>query len=191
MNPPATETHPGSVQSPGSSRRPRVKVVGYDGSPTGRDVVEGAARRAAPNDRLIIVHVLEPESLSTVPLASRYRQAWETMLSALDPEVLDGIDYELRVVAGPPAQVLINVAHHCGAAAIVIGTGRAPSRFGQRTVRSELEFGPVPVVALVGTTDAEPIDAMHRHGLDSFPASDPPSSWSGPPRRANASQSVD
>ena len=65
------------------------------------------------------------------------------MLAALDPDLFDGIDFELRVVEGRPAQALIEVARHCRAAEIVIGTRRAPSRLGQRTIRSELEAGPV------------------------------------------------
>jgi hypothetical protein len=122
------------------------------------------------------------------------------MLTELNPTVLDGIDYELRVVEGSPAQALIEVAVHTRATAIVIGTRRAPSRLGQRTIRSELESGPVPVVALVGKAEreshplAEPIDAINRDGHDSFPASDPPSSWGGPangaPTRARATSSA-
>lgn len=63
------------------------------------------------------------------------------------------------------------------------------------TIRSELDAGPVPVVALYRTAEreshphAEPCDSIHRHGHDSFPASDPPPSWSGPddvPTRAFA-----
>jgi nucleotide-binding universal stress UspA family protein len=164
-------------------------VIGYDGSANGRDVVAGAARRATPGDRLIIVHALEPGLPSGDP-AARYDEICHQMLSELDANMLDGIDYELRVVDGPPAQALIEVALHTRAEAIVIGSRRAPSRLGQRTIRSQLEAGPVPVVALIGPTErdshprAEPIDAIHRHGYDSFPASDPPSSWSGPGQRA-------
>ena len=167
----------------------RVKVVGYDGSAYGRHVVEGAARRVGPGDRLIIVHALDPPAGD---VASRFDEVCQTMLSELDPSVLDGIDYELRVVDEPPARALIEAALHTHAMAIVIGTRRAPSRLGQRTIRSELEAGPVPVVALVGRAeqDSHPlagtIDVIHRHGYDSFPASDPPSSWSGPANGASA-----
>ena len=111
----------------------------------------------------------------------------QQMLSELDAAVLEGIDYELRIVNGPPARALIDVALHVHAMAIVIGTRRAPPRLGQRTIRSELEAGPVPVVALVGPAEreshplAEQIDDTYRHGYDSFPASDPPSTWAGRP----------
>lgn len=171
---------------PGPRRRRRVKVVGYDGSAFGRHVVEGAARRVGIGNRLIIVHALEPESPTTEP-ASRYNEICQQMLSELDLSVLDGIDYELRVISDRPAKALIDVALHTQAVAIVIGTRRSPTRLGQRTIRSELEAGPVPVVALVGRAEqdahpaASPIDGIQRHGYDSFPASDPPSSWGGPP----------
>jgi hypothetical protein len=159
-------------------------VVGYDGSDNGRNVVAGAARRVGPGDRLIIVHALEPGYEGSDP-ASRYDQICQLMISDLDAAVLDGIDYELRVVQGSPAQVLIDVALHANATGIIVGTRRAPSRLGQRTIRSQLEAGPVPVVALVRAERkshplAEQIDSSDRHGYDSFPASDPPSSWAGP-----------
>lgn len=184
-----TSTQPTLTSPPDSARRRRIKIVGFDGSEYGRYVVQGAARRVAPGDRLIIVHALEPGFVSG-DLSARYDEICQQMLSELDPTVLDGIDYELRVVNGPPAQALIEVALHTQAMAIVIGTRRAPSRLGQRTIRSELEAGPVPVVALVGRAErgshprAEPIDAINHQGYDSFPASDPPSSWSGPANRA-------
>jgi nucleotide-binding universal stress UspA family protein len=179
-----TDAQPDRSQSTGSPQR-RVKVVGYDGSANGRNVVEAAARRVGPGDRLIIVHALEPEFGSGDP-AIRYDRVCQQMIDELDPSILDGIDYELRVVHGRPAQALIDVALHTQAMAIVVGTRRAPSRLGRRTIRSELEAGPVPVVALVGRAEreshhlAEPIDSSYRHGYDSFPASDPPSSWGGP-----------
>lgn len=193
-----TQTNPTSPSDP--PRRRRVKVVGFDGSDYGRYVVEGAARRVSPGDRLIIVHALEPGVSDSSAAAAVYEQACARMLAAVDPALFDGIDFELRIVNGPPAQALIEVARHCGAAAIVIGTRRAPSRLGQRTIRSQLEAGPIPVSALVGQAQREshpqaaPIDRIHRYGYDSFPASDPPSSWSGPdnvaPRRTAASSAT-
>ena len=160
----------------------RVKVVGYDGSANGRLVVEGAARRVGPGGRLIIVHAL---GRAGADLAVRYEEICQQMLSELDPAVLDGIDYELRVVDARPATALIEVAAHTNAEAIVIGTRRSPTRLGQRTIRSELEAGPVPVSALITAAQAShplasPFDSTSRQGFDSFPASDPPSSWSGP-----------
>jgi nucleotide-binding universal stress UspA family protein len=160
-------------------------VVGYDGSDRGRHVVEGAVSRVRPGDRLIIVHVLEPPAAVT---PACYQRVCQRTIEALGPAILDGIDYEFRVVEGPVARALIDVALHTQAQAIVIGTRRAPSRLGQRTIRSLLEAGPIPVVALVGRAEQEShptaqiIDATHRHGYDSFPASDPPSSWAGPAR---------
>jgi nucleotide-binding universal stress UspA family protein len=161
----------------------RVKVVGYDGSANGRRVVAGAARRVGRGGRLIIVHALGPAG-SDADLASRYDEICQQMLSDLDMDVLDGIDYELRVVNGRPAQALLDVALHTNAEAIVIGTRRSPTRLGQRTIRAELEAGPVPVSALMTAQNAShplasPFDRIHRQGYDSFPASDPPSSWSG------------
>ncbi len=106
------------------------------------------------------------------------------MLNDLDPAVLDGVSYELRVVEDRPARALIDVALHTNATAIVIGTRLSPTRLGQRTIRSELEAGPVAVSALIGAErSSHPLapasDTIHRQGYDSFPASDPPSSWSG------------
>jgi nucleotide-binding universal stress UspA family protein len=162
----------------------RIKIVGYDGSANGRNVVEGAMRRVRPGDRLVIVHVLDPAFEGGDPF-SRYAEVCRQMFGELDPAVLEGIDYELRVVTGSPAQALIDAALQARAIAIVIGTRRGPWRLGQRTIRSELEAGPVPVVALVGRSEreshplAKPVDGIHRYGYDSFPASDPPSSWGG------------
>ena len=185
MGPDSTDIEPRH----GSHRPRRIKVVGYDGSAHGRNVVEGAARRVRPGDRLIIVHVLDPTFERGDPF-SRYAEVCRRMLGELDPAVLEGIDYELRVVTGSPAQALIDAAVQARATSIVIGTRRDPSRLGQRTIRSELERGPVPVVALVGRSEreshplAKPVDGIHRYGYDSFPASDPPSSWAGPPNGA-------
>jgi nucleotide-binding universal stress UspA family protein len=180
---------PPSTQEPARRlrRRRRVSVVGYDGSAPGRRVVEAATRRVLPGDRLIIVHALQ-FALTEATSAARYEQACQQMISDLGPAVLDGIDYEFRVVEGPVARALIDVALNTRADAIVIGTRRSPTRLGQRTIRSELEAGPVSVVALYGPVEQEshplamPFDDTHRHGYDSFPASDPPSSWSGPAR---------
>lgn len=172
-----------------SLQRRRVKVVGHDGSANGPNVVEGAARRLAPGDRLVIVHALESESATGDSVAG-HGEVRQRILDSIDPSVLDSIEYELRVVDGPPAQALIDVALDTEAIGIVVGTRRGPSRIGQRTIRSELESGPVPVVALFRTAereshpDAQPIDRTHRQGHDSFPASDPPSSWSEPPKGA-------
>jgi nucleotide-binding universal stress UspA family protein len=181
MNSDRTHTSPQAV--PSHSRSPRVKVVGYDGSDRGRHVVEGAARRVGPGGRLIIVHVLEP---TPGEMSSQHDEIYQRMVAELGPAVLDGIQHEFRIVEGPVARALIDTALQVNALAIVIGTRRAPSRLGQRTIRSQLEDGPVPVVALVGRAEreshpmAQPIDDTHRYGYDSFPASDPPSSWSGP-----------
>jgi nucleotide-binding universal stress UspA family protein len=159
-------------------------VVGYDGSASGRHVVEGAARRLAPGDRLIIVRALEGND---EPDPAQYDQALQEMQAALDSAVLHGIDYEMRVVAGSPARALSEAARHCGASGIVIGTRKAPSRIGQKTIRSELEAGPVPVIALYGEAERESHphavhgNSVHLDGFDSFPASDPPSYWSGLP----------
>ena len=198
MNSDRNHTQP-SPCSPSDSPSPRrVKVVGYDGSANGPNVVEGAARRVGPGDRLIIVHAVQPGTGQRDP-ASRQddvcHQIYHQLLDELDADVLKGIDYELRVVDGPVAPALIELALETQASAIVIGTRRGPTRLGQRTIRSELEAGPVPVVALYRTAareshpHAEPFDSIHRHGHDSFPASDPPPSWSGPddlPTRVSA-----
>jgi nucleotide-binding universal stress UspA family protein len=164
----------------GDVHRP-VKVVGYDGSANGRLVVEGAARRVGPDGRMIIVHALEGASAD---LAERYDEICQQMLDELDPALLDGIDYELRVVNDRPATALMEVAVHTNAEAIVIGTRRSPTRLGQRTIRSELEAGPVPISVLIAAEQAShplasPWDSISRQSYDSFPASDPPSSWSG------------
>ena len=88
-----TDTHPeGSSSTELRRRRPRrVKVVGYDGSDNGRNVVAGAARRVGPGHRLIIVHALEAEDQGADP-ASRYDQICQQMISDLDAAVLDGVE---------------------------------------------------------------------------------------------------
>jgi K+-sensing histidine kinase KdpD len=164
-------------------RDARVRVVGYDGSAHGRRVVEAAARRAGSDGRLIIVYALAPMRPGAEKQAL-YVETWQHMIDALGP-VVDGVEHEFRVVDEPVAQALIEVATHAHAEAIIIGTRRSPTRLGQRTIRSQLEAGPVPITALFGPVErashplAQPFDETHRYGYDSFPASDPPSSWSG------------
>lgn len=186
MTPDRIDTHMSEGPSPSHPPRGRLtNVVGHDGSTNGRNVVEGAARRLAPGDRLIIVHALDPQARDA-DLSTDREEIHRRVSNDLDQSRLAGIDYELRVVEGPAAEVLITIALEARAAGIVIGTRRGPTRLGQRTIRSELEAGPVPVVALYRTAEreshphGEPIDLIHRHGHDSFPASDPPASWSGP-----------
>ena len=171
------------MNSQANTSRRHVRVVGYDGSAQGRRVVEVAARRAGLGDRLIIVYALAPMR-SEADQQALYVEAWRHMIGELGP-VVDGTEHEFRVVDEPVARALIEVATHVQAEAIVIGTRRSPTRLGQRTIRSQLEAGPVPIAALFGPAEgdshplAQPFDETHRYGYDSFPASDPPSSWSG------------
>lgn len=177
-----TQTKPEATSPSGSTPPQRVKVVGHDGSANGARVVEGAARRLSHGDRIIIIRAIEPKSSQSESTADHAR-IQRHMLSELGQRIPAGIDYEVRVIEGPPAETLIEVALEADADGIVIGTRRGPSRIGQRTILSELEDGPVPVVALYRCAqrdqhpDARQMDAVEHHGLDSFPASDPPSSW--------------
>jgi nucleotide-binding universal stress UspA family protein len=175
------------VGDPRSVRSVKVTVVGYDGSLAGRNLVEAAIERLDAGQRLIIVQALEREADS--PSYSSYERTLQRMVSAL-ASILEGVEYELRVVHGPAAPALIEAARRCDASAIVIGTRKPPLRIDQRTTRSVLEAGPIPIIALSGKAEREThpnarrIDPVQRLGLESFPASDPPPTWGGSPVRS-------
>jgi hypothetical protein len=137
-------------------------VVGYDGSAAGRRIVAQATRRLRTGDRLIIVRSLGRGSGDSTSLRARYGQTVSQMLSALGPSILGGRTYELRVVTEPLAEALSETARRCRAAAIVLGTAAA---------------------AQGSDPDGNSTDPVDCAGQDSFPASDPPSSWAGPALR--------
>jgi hypothetical protein len=81
-----------------------------------------------------------------------YRRAVTSLLAAVRSELHPNIPYELRVVAGDVSSALADVVRRHHGAALVI---EDPA--GGRPIR----------------------DPVHQCGLESFPASDPPSWWGG------------
>lgn len=108
-------------------RRPIV-VVGHDGSPAAAAVVAHAARRAAADGCLIVVHAL-PLGVSPADVDGHhaYTGAVASLLDSVEAALPDGARHETRVVAGPASKALLEAAQRHDADEIVLGAsaGRA------------------------------------------------------------------
>lgn len=137
-------------------------VVGYDGSPESRHAASWAARRAAPNGRLVLVHatrpphrwlllaLLEGAAEQVLRLATGNRDRGRALIDELfmeaDESLLD-ITVEAHVVDRAPAEALIEAARAHHAREIVVGSHHS-SRTGivYGDVAAELtRSAPVPV----------------------------------------------
>jgi hypothetical protein len=161
----------------------RVLVVGYDGSPGSRAAIAEAGRRCDHRERLIIVRALKAGfSPLTEADRSAYRRAVTSLLSAVRSELPTDVPYELRVVAGDISSALADVVRRHHGAALVNGDPAAGRRPNQpaRALRARAS-APAPAVEprAQGQGEAPRADPVHRCGLESFPASDPPSWWGG------------
>ncbi|HYM54461.1 MAG TPA: universal stress protein [Solirubrobacteraceae bacterium] len=167
--PAKTNTAPKSTSSPVRGRRPRNRpgagsdagraggpclVVGYDGSPEARHAATWAARRAAPDGKLVLIHSSRPRrrwlpvAILATPFERRDRGRAlidELMMDADD--VLLEVDVEAHVVDDTPANALIEAARRHGAREIIVGShhrSRTDAIYGD--VASELvRTAPVPV----------------------------------------------
>jgi len=101
-------------------------VVGYDGSATARAAVGFAAERGGTEGRVIVAHVVAAPAyfLETSYYEDSLEHARErgeaTMREAED--LLGGAASELRVLEGPPARSLVELARHVDAAEIAVGS---------------------------------------------------------------------
>jgi len=162
-----------------------VFVVGYDDSPTSRAAIAEAARRAGGRGRLIIVRAVGP-GRGEAPVDedhAGYGRAVASLLAAVRSEVRQDVPYEIRVVAGDSSSALAEVVRRHHGAELV--TGRPAGRRGgdpTRAVRPRAAASPgLAARRRHGARGAvAPTDVVEQHGLDSFPASDPPSWWAGP-----------
>lgn len=174
--------------SPGPSAGPedQVLVVGYDGSPGSRETIAKAARRCDDRGRLVIVRTLNPSLGEPPTRADRgaYQSAVTSLLAAVRSELYPHVPYELRVVAGDLSSALADVVRRHHGAELVTGSPPSPSG-GRPNPRTGAPLSRPPARVSLDKSHAQRQDEAHRidtveqSGLDSFPASDPPSWWAG------------
>lgn len=114
-------------------RRRGCVVVGYDGSPTGKDAVAHAAHRLDGEGRLVVVYAFEaPKGSWPNPIALQAsadsRAVGERHLAELAEALPGGRPFETELVEGPPAAALVQVANRHRADEIVVGS-RGLGRF--------------------------------------------------------------
>jgi nucleotide-binding universal stress UspA family protein len=147
----------------GASRRARARagrpriVVGYDGSPEARHAAVWAARRAAPDGSVLLVHASGPRRrwlpIEILRTGSERTQLGRALIDELlmsgEQELLD-VKLQAHVVAGTPAKVLRDAAEQHEADEIVVGSHhprRADPIYGD--VAAELvRSAPVPVIVV-------------------------------------------
>jgi nucleotide-binding universal stress UspA family protein len=114
--------------TPDAERKP-VIVVGYDGSELSCAALTVAARHAAPDGRLFVVHAydLPPDFLGSpnfehllTERKDRGRALLDDMPERLGPDLRDTA-YETELIGGPPAQAISDVAKARHADEIVVG----------------------------------------------------------------------
>jgi hypothetical protein len=180
---PPRASAPASPQ-PSEASAERVLVVGYDGSPGSRAAIAEAARRGDRRGRLIIVRPLDPGFGEPPAPADRraYQRAVASLLAAVRSELHPSVPYELRVVACDVSSALADVVRRHHGAELVIGDSARPA--GERPNPAPRAVPASGVKARDrgrGQGAAPRIDPVHQCGLESFPASDPPSWWGGSP----------
>lgn len=183
--PPRTSA-PASLR-PSEDPGDQVLVVGYDGSPGSRETIAKAARRCDSGGRLVIVRTLdsgfgEPPTRAD---CGAYQRAVTSLLIAVRSELYPHVPYELRVVAGDLSSALADVVRRHHGAELVTGSPPSPLE-GRPNPRTGAPLSRRPARASVDKSHGQRRDQAHRadtveqSGLDSFPASDPPSWWAGP-----------
>ncbi len=151
-----------AASAPGGRKREPCLIVGYDGSPEARHAAVWAARRAAPNGMLVLIHASRPPhrwpALQIVHMAieqvlqiagvrgDRGRALIDELFMDGDEALLD-VSIEAHVVDRPPAQALIEAARSHHASEIIVGShhsSRTDAVYGD--VAAELtRTAPVPV----------------------------------------------
>jgi nucleotide-binding universal stress UspA family protein len=106
---------------------PRSTVVGFDGSEVARAAVGVAARRLGPEDRLVVAHVV---AVATSMLESPYydramehaREHGRSVLEHAKGALPSRAHADLRLVEGPPARTLVELAQEVEANEIAVGS---------------------------------------------------------------------
>jgi nucleotide-binding universal stress UspA family protein len=139
--------------APGDRSEPCI-VVGYDGSPEARYAASWAARRVAPNGKLVLIHACRPRRRwlalailrTAIERSDRGRALIDELLMDGDEALLD-IHVEARILDEDPAHALIEAARRYQAQEIVVGShhrSRLDAVYGD--VAAELvRSAPVPV----------------------------------------------
>ena len=101
-------------------------VVAYDGSETARAALAYAAGRAGSDDRLIVAHVVTSPTMfmDTVyydEALEHARERGESSMRELE-DLLGEVPAERRMVEGPPARTLVDLAREEDAREIVAGS---------------------------------------------------------------------
>jgi nucleotide-binding universal stress UspA family protein len=140
--------------SPGS----RCVIVGYDGSAAARAAVEWAARRAAPDGRVVAVHAFGPPPdwlghPSYQRMLDEHRGRGEALLAELTAdriEALARVELELELIAGDPAEAISRIAETHAADEITVGSrGLGPVRAALGSVSQKLlHLADRPVVVI-------------------------------------------
>jgi nucleotide-binding universal stress UspA family protein len=172
--------HPGAGARPGSSpaadsRFGPCLVVGYDGSPEARHAATWAARRAAPNGKLVLIHASRPRRrwLPIAILATAFERR-DRGRALIDELLMDGdealleVKAEAHVVDDTPAHALIEAARRYDAREIIVGShhpSRTDAIYGD--VASELvSMAPVPVCVVPLGEDPDLHAAQARSGRE-------------------------
>src|SRR5262245_1522794 len=114
----------------GMTNERRCIVVGYDGSPSARAAVAHAARRAGPGGKVVAVHAFDPPpDWLGHPFYQRmldeHRSRGEDLLAGLTPDrlpELNEVEVETELIAGTPAEALVDVARTHEADEIAVGS---------------------------------------------------------------------
>jgi nucleotide-binding universal stress UspA family protein len=106
---------------------PRCVVVGFDGSEIARATLSVAARRLGSDDRLVVAHaVAVPITMLEAPYYDRALEQSRThgqrVLEHANGALPSGAHADLRLVEGPPARTLVELAQEVGADEIAVGS---------------------------------------------------------------------
>jgi nucleotide-binding universal stress UspA family protein len=106
---------------------PHRTVVGFDGSEIARATLSFAARRLGPEDRLVVAHVVAvPTSMLESPYydraMERSREHGRRVLDQAKDALPSGASKDLRLVEGPPASTLVELAQEVDADEIAVGS---------------------------------------------------------------------
>jgi nucleotide-binding universal stress UspA family protein len=102
-------------------------VVGFDGSEIARAAIGAAFRRCRVGDRVVVAHVLAvPPALLESPYFDRAlergRERGGHVLDEAKGAVPAGTSIETRLVEGPPARALVDLARELEASEIAVGS---------------------------------------------------------------------
>jgi nucleotide-binding universal stress UspA family protein len=108
-------------------RVPHCVVVGFDGSEIARATLGLAARRLGLDDRLVVAHVVAvPITMLEAPYYDRAleqsRKHGQRVLEQAKGALPSGPRADLRLVEGPPARTLVELAEEVDADEIAVGS---------------------------------------------------------------------